>query len=388
MDKFKTIMLLSACLLAICNALCCHGGRTNTERRASQLEPFAHERRATLATDAWGGMRTDWTAVVDWPTGDSPAANSVRLWIDQRLRNYRREPFNGDIADWDDMARFYGEQFLSDNGSKDIEKEWRGDDDDRVGKSKSPDVDPGEDVFLGEVPKWFCNNTAIIEYEDERIVSYRAGFYGFFIVNATSAAYVKCATFRKQDGKILGWDAFADTNVVFELVRELAKVKFKEGADIYETGIPIPAKPLFTVVPTTALVDADDHGCPNCNRILAVGIRLVYPNPPRPMFIMHPFIAKEFNVELAAGFVIAAAEEFLAKDSGIALRFRKLEIVAAIPAGIARQTEEMLKLYTEVCARQKRSACWKVRRCKISFVDSMAALAAYRIKTLTTGNEI
>ena len=246
MDKFKTIMLLSACLLAICNALCCHGGRTNTERRASQLEPFAHERRAALATDAWGGMRTDWTAVVDWPTGDSPAANSVRLWIDQRLRNYRREPFNGDIADWDDMARFYGEQFLSDNGSKDIEKEWRGDDDDRGGKSKSPDVDPGEDVFLGEVPKWFCNNTAIIEYEDERIVSYRAGFSGFFVGNATSAAYVKCATFRKQDGKILGWDAFADTNVVFELVRELAKVKFKKGADIYETGIPMPAMPLFT----------------------------------------------------------------------------------------------------------------------------------------------
>ncbi len=244
MDKFKTIMLLSACLLAICNALCCHGGRTNTERRASQLEPFAHERRAALATDAWGGMRVDWTAVVDWPTGDSPAANSARLWIDQRLRNYRREPFNGDIADWDAVARFYGEQFLSDNGSKDIESEWRGDDESRVGKY--PEVDPGTDVFLKESPRWTCKHTAIIQYEDERIVSYRAGFSGFFVGNATSAAYVKCATFRKADGIILGWDAFSDTNAVFKLVRELAKVKFKKGADIYETGIPIPAMPLFT----------------------------------------------------------------------------------------------------------------------------------------------
>ena len=182
---------------------------------------FPHERRAALATDAWGGMRVDWTAVVDWPTGDSPAANSVRLWIDKSLRNYRREPFNGDIADWDAMTRFYGNQFIADNGSKAIESDWRGEVEDCGGKSKSPDVDPGEDVFLGEVPKWFCNNTAIIEYEDERIVSYRAGF--------------SCIS------RLL-----ADTNVVFELVRELAKVKFKEGADIYETGIPIPAMPLFT----------------------------------------------------------------------------------------------------------------------------------------------
>ena len=29
------------------------------------IEPFRHERRAARATDAWGGMRTDWTAVAD-----------------------------------------------------------------------------------------------------------------------------------------------------------------------------------------------------------------------------------------------------------------------------------------------------------------------------------
>jgi hypothetical protein len=29
------------------------------------IEPFRHERRAVRATDAWGGMRTDWTAVAD-----------------------------------------------------------------------------------------------------------------------------------------------------------------------------------------------------------------------------------------------------------------------------------------------------------------------------------
>ena len=100
----------------------CTAGRLEVARTVfARVGRVSHKRRAALATDAWGGMRVDWTAVVDWPTGDSPVAKSVRLWIDQRLRNYRRDPFDGDIADWDAMARFYGEQFLSDNGSKDIE---------------------------------------------------------------------------------------------------------------------------------------------------------------------------------------------------------------------------------------------------------------------------
>ena len=208
-------------------------------------EPFRHERRAALATDAWGGMRVDWTAVADWPTGDSPVAKSVRTWIRERLRNYRRDPFKGNIADWDAMTRFYGEQFLASNGSKDIEHEWRGEDESRVGKC--PDVDPGADVFIEETPRWSCRNTAIIQYEDDRIVSYRAGFSGFFVGNVTSAAYVKCATFRKADGIILGWDAFSDTNAVFRLVRKLTEIKYKEGADYDGDGIiPVPQAPLFT----------------------------------------------------------------------------------------------------------------------------------------------
>ena len=208
-------------------------------------EHFRHERRAALATDAWGGMRVDWTAVADWPTGGSPVAKSVRTWIGERLRNYRREPFKGNSADWDAVTHFYGKQFLANNGSKDIEHEWRSEDESRVGKC--PDVDPGADVFIEETPRWSCRNTAIIQYEDERIVSYRAGFSGFFVGNVTSAAYVKCATFRKQDGKILGWNAFADTNAVFRLVRKLAEIKYKELADYDGDGIiPVPAAPLFT----------------------------------------------------------------------------------------------------------------------------------------------
>ncbi len=208
-------------------------------------EPFRHERRAALATDAWGGMRVDWTAVADWPTGDSPVAKSVRTWIRDRLRNYRREPYNGNTADWDAMTRFYGEQFLASNSSKDIEHEWRGEDESRVGKC--PDVDPGADVFIEETPRWSCRNTAIIQYEDESVVSYRAGFSGFFVGNVTSAAYVKCATFRKHDGKILSWDVFSDTNAVFRLVRKLTEIKYKEGADYDGDGIiPVPQAPLFT----------------------------------------------------------------------------------------------------------------------------------------------
>ena len=221
----------------------CHGRRT--EGRASQPGPFAHERRSALATDAWCGMRVDWTVVADWPTGDSPVAKSVRAWIGDWLRYYRREPFKGDNADWDAVTRFYGEQFFDDNSSKHIENEWRCGDESRAGKR--PDVDPGEDVFLEGAPRWSCRKTAIIQYEDERMVSYRAGFSGFFVGNVTSAAYLKCATFRKQDGKILGWDAFSDTNAVIGLVRKLTEFKYKELADYDGDGvIPVPAAPLFT----------------------------------------------------------------------------------------------------------------------------------------------
>ena len=114
-------------------------------------EPFRHERRAALATDAWGGMRVGWTAVADWPIGGSPVAKSVQTWIGEWLRNYRREPYNGNTADWDAMTRFYGEQFLASNGSKDIEHEWRGEDKSRFGRC--PDVDPGADVFIEETPR-------------------------------------------------------------------------------------------------------------------------------------------------------------------------------------------------------------------------------------------
>ena len=214
------------------------------ENRVAQPEPFAHERRAALATDAWGGMRVDWTAVADWPTGGSPAAKAARTWIGERLRNYRREPFKGDVTDWDAMTRFYGRQFLADNDAKHIEHEWRSESNEQ--RDGKPDVDPGADVFLEERAQWICRRSAIIQYEDERIVSYRSGFHGFFVENSTSAAYVKCATFRKSDGKILGWDAFTDTNAVLRLVRELAKIRFKETADLYGLGIAVPDAPLFT----------------------------------------------------------------------------------------------------------------------------------------------
>ena len=208
-------------------------------------ESFAHERQSALATDAWGGMRVDWTAVADWPTGYSPVAKSVREWIGKRLRNYRKQPFEGNPSDWNAITRFYGKQFLADNGPKDIEREWRtATSEPRTG---APDVKPGADLFIEGESRWFCRHSAIIEYEDEHIVSYRAGFYGFFVGDATSAAYVKCATFRKSDGKILGWNAFADTNAVFRLIRELAKIEFKEGADYAGVGvIPVPDAPLFT----------------------------------------------------------------------------------------------------------------------------------------------
>ena len=178
-----------------CCVICyqCFGLTTGAENGAVRPNSFAHERRTALAADAWGGMRVDWTAVADWPVGDTPVAKSVRDWIEKRMRFYSREPFKGDVADWDAMTRFYGKQFLAGNGQEDIEWHWRRCDMEGVSPSpKAPDVDSGVDVFLGADPRWFCHHSAIIAYEDEHIVSYRSGFYGFCVGNATSAAYVKC----------------------------------------------------------------------------------------------------------------------------------------------------------------------------------------------------
>ena len=254
-------LIKSSFLFAFFVILCCQGcgqKRENADRLAAQgptdeaaastetVEPFAHERRAALWTDAWGGMRVDWTAVADWPTGDSPAAKAARRWIDRKLR-YDGKSFDGDLRDWDAMARFHGVRFLADNGQKQIEAKWRGPNgEERKPQTGKPDVDPGADVFLEDNPSWFRRHSVTIEYEDERIVSYRSGFYGFYVENTTSAAYVDCATFRKSDGKILGWDAFADTNKVFQLIRRQAKEKFGGKADIYGRGIPGPDAILFT----------------------------------------------------------------------------------------------------------------------------------------------
>lgn len=237
----KRVVNIIGCLLIcgfIVGVLCFHPS-------SSFGDVFSSERRSALATTAWGGMRVDWIAVADWPMGDSMVAKTARVWIVDWLRN-GGAMFNGDLADWDAMAQFYGNRFLADNGPKQIEAEWRAPagerEDPRTGE---PDVKPGEDAFLEDRAEWFCRRTAMIAYEDERIVSYRSGFYGSFVGNATSAAYVRCATFRKSDGKILGWDVFADTNAVFEVIRELAKIQFKQNADIYGNGVPIPNAPLF-----------------------------------------------------------------------------------------------------------------------------------------------
>lgn len=237
MSKTKAI-LLGAAMSVIAGWAVADGNETS-----ALSAPFTHERRAALATDAWGWMRADWSAVADWPVGDSPVAKAVRKWIGERLS------FNGDTADWDSMTHFCGKEFLAGNGPKCIEEYWRREESGEslepcVGK---PKTDPGADIFLDGSSRWFRRHTATVEYEDERIVSYRSGLYGFYVGNSTSAAYVKCATFRKHDGKILGWDAFADTNVVFGLVRELARIQFKEGADYAGLGVvPVPDAPLFT----------------------------------------------------------------------------------------------------------------------------------------------
>ena len=110
MSKTKAI-LLGAAMSVIAGWAVADGNETS-----ALSAPFTHERRAALATDAWGWMRADWSAVADWPVGDSPAAKAVRKWIGERLS------FNGDTADWNSMTHFCGKEFLAGNGPKCIEE--------------------------------------------------------------------------------------------------------------------------------------------------------------------------------------------------------------------------------------------------------------------------
>jgi hypothetical protein len=155
--KFPNQPFLSALFVILCcqgcgrerekaDCLAARGPADGTAAPTKTVEPFAHERRAALWTDAWGGMRVDWTAVADWPTGDSPAANAARRWIDLQLR-YGGKSFDGDLRDWEAMTRFHGKRFLAKNGQKQIEEEWRGPNGEETKpRTGMPDVDPGAHV--------------------------------------------------------------------------------------------------------------------------------------------------------------------------------------------------------------------------------------------------
>ena len=96
-------MIVAICsvmaVLAECKYAPLDGLKSPAPYSQESAASFSHERRAALATDAWGGMRVDWSAVADWPTGDSPAAKAARRWIKQQSLPSHQRTGEGEIQE-------------------------------------------------------------------------------------------------------------------------------------------------------------------------------------------------------------------------------------------------------------------------------------------------
>ncbi len=94
--------------------------------------------------------------------------------------------------------------------------------------------------------EWAENIRFKKEWENEHIVSFTLSVDAFNVGNATSSAWIKDITMRKDSGWILGWEMFKSQKKVKAAIDEMLITKYgREGADLYDNGIPMPEDPLF-----------------------------------------------------------------------------------------------------------------------------------------------
>ena len=161
------------------------------------------------------------TLEMDYPQGDSKAAIMLRRWFYEKVME---EPCTEDIKDgkvlFDKLLAKYKQQ-------------------------NSPEL--MKDVLEDETEgTWYCDIRFKKEWDGDNIVSYTYSVSAFNVGNATSSAWICDICVNKADGRTLGWEMFKSKTDVKNAIDELLVTKYgHDGADLYETGIPMPEAPLF-----------------------------------------------------------------------------------------------------------------------------------------------
>lgn len=167
----------------------------------------------------------------DYPVGNSVVAQAVAKWI----AGYSvGSGYEGDLTDGEALFAQYAEEFKKENSSETIRK--------FIGEMGDENSESGgEDSF-----EWYNDINIVKEYDGKYIVSYTYQWSGFPVGAATSNATIKDCTFSKIDGSALGWEMFTSKKALKQLIDNALIAKFgREGADIYDNGIPMPKAPLF-----------------------------------------------------------------------------------------------------------------------------------------------
>lgn len=161
------------------------------------------------------------TLDMDYPQGDSKAAIMLRrLFYEMAMEGPCTEDIQDGQVMFDKLLAKYKEVNNLENMKQELE--------DGIGEN------------------WYYNIRFKKEWENENVVSYTYSADAFNVGNATSGAWIKDLTVSKADGRLLGWEMFKSKADVKAVIDDLLVTKYgREGADMYDQGIPMPDAPLF-----------------------------------------------------------------------------------------------------------------------------------------------
>ncbi len=143
-------------------------------------------------------------------SGGSALLDSVRTWLDRELKEYigmleECAPYGGALDDGRAMVDYYSEELLrltseeSDKSSNEgVGQQGDGKDAPLNGDGSSPDTVS----FAGETHLWitvFCSSNKFVTYESS---------YNLYTGGAHGSHGWTYATFRRNNGQLLGWDIF------------------------------------------------------------------------------------------------------------------------------------------------------------------------------------
>lgn len=161
------------------------------------------------------------TLDMDYPQGDSKAAIMLRrLFYEMSMEGPCTEDIQDGQVMFDKLLAKYKEANSPENMKQELEE--------------------------GIGDGWYYNIRFKKEWENENVISYTYSADAFNVGNATSSAWIKDITLSKADGRLLGWEMFKSKADVKAVIDDLLVTKYgREGADMYDQGIPMPDAPLF-----------------------------------------------------------------------------------------------------------------------------------------------